>query len=127
MHGGGDLLGGPSASGHAEPTGPVAEPAQPPSALGGTASATPRPTAYTFDDLPDGVLVLDTLGVIQHMNVALGFLLERDPGSTVGWPFQQVVAEEDAPGAMALLSVLRARRLRDVHLTFSTPSGGRRQ
>jgi signal transduction histidine kinase len=81
----------------------------------------------TFDDLPDGVVIVDSNGVVQLMNLACAELLQRTAADVVGRPFEELVVDEDIPRPMGFRFLFLTGALHDVHLSFFLPDGGQRQ
>jgi len=76
----------------------------------------------TFDDLPDGVLVLSATGHVELANAAFLALLGREQGEVVGLPVEAIVAAEDM---LQLLGVeaMFAGSTRDTNLIFTAGDG----
>lgn len=76
----------------------------------------------TFDDLPDGVLVMTAAGLVETANTAFLAMLGRVRDDVVGQPIEAIVAAED------LLQILGAEHMfaastRDSNVIFTTGDG----
>lgn len=78
---------------------------------------------WTFDDLPDGVLVMSSTGRIELANTAFLAMLGRERNGVVGQPIEAIVAAEDM---LQILGVqdLFATATRDSNVIFTTADGG---
>ncbi|HYQ04379.1 MAG TPA: ATP-binding protein [Polyangiaceae bacterium] len=82
----------------------------------------PRPT---FDDLPDGVLVMSLSGRIEFANSAFLAMLGRELAEVVGQPIEAIVAAEDMLHLLGVQAIFAAAT-RDSNMIFTTADGGLR-
>jgi signal transduction histidine kinase len=88
---------------------------------GATLSAVP-----TFDDLPDGALVIDGGGRVLSANVAFLALIERGEAEVVGHPLEALVAEEDMLHLAGFDAMFGAGPIQDGNVIFTSSDGRRR-
>jgi len=79
----------------------------------------------TFDELPDGVLVMSASGRVELANTAFVAMLGRRPAEVIGQPIEAIVAAED------MLQILGAEHIfanatRDFNVIFTTGEGAPR-
>ncbi len=79
----------------------------------------------TFDDLPDGVLVMASTGHIEFANSAFLAMLGRERAEVVGKPIEAIVAAEDMLQILGVQDVFAAAT-RDSHVIFTSADGGLR-
>ena len=79
----------------------------------------------TFDDLPDGVLVMSSTGRIEFANTAFLAMLGRERAEVVGHPIESIVAAEDMLHILGVQHVF-ATATRDWNAIFTTADGGLR-
>jgi len=80
----------------------------------------------TFDDLPDGVLVIDRSGRVQQANLAFLTLMDRGHAEVVGQPLEALVAEEDMLHLAGFDAMFGAGAIQDGNVIFTTSDGRRR-
>ena len=82
-----------------------------------------RTPPAAFDELPDGVLVLDQSGKIETANRALAELLQRKREELVGQRIEAITAEEDILRILGFEAVFGSDQSRDTTVIFVTSSG----
>jgi PAS domain S-box-containing protein len=80
----------------------------------------------TFDDLPDGVIVVGMDGRIQHANLAFLGMVGRSAQDVQGQPLEQLVAEEEVMRLVGFQAMFGAGPVQDGNVIFSTADGQRR-
>lgn len=76
-----------------------------------------------FDDLPDGVLVLDEAGRIELANRAFLALTGRAIEQAVGQKLEEIVADEDVLRLLGFESIFGEAAVNDASVIFATPAG----
>ncbi len=90
------------------------------------ASSTAVSAAPSFDDLPDGAVVLDRAGLVQSANVAFLGLIDRSAAEVVGHPLESLVAEEDMLHLAGFEAMFGAGPIQDGNVIFTSSNGRRR-
>ena len=93
------------------------------------AVSVPLPAAEAlahYDDLPDGVLVLDVTGRVLHANLAFLELIDRARGEVVGWAIEALVTEEDMLHLAGFDALFRAGPVQDCSVIFKASDGRQR-
>ncbi|MEO8179874.1 MAG: ATP-binding protein [Deltaproteobacteria bacterium] len=80
----------------------------------------------TFDDLPDGVLVIDREGRVQQANLAFLVLIDRRAAEIVGQPLEALVAEEDILHLAGFEAMFGAGPIQDTNVIFTASDGRHR-
>jgi len=80
----------------------------------------------TFDDLPDGVLVIDRSGHVQQANLAFLALIDRPHHEVVGRALMTLVAEEDMLHLAGFEAMFGAGPIQDAAVIFSAGDGRQR-
>ncbi|HEU4583619.1 MAG TPA: ATP-binding protein [Polyangiaceae bacterium] len=79
-----------------------------------------------FDDLPDGVLVVDAAGRVLNANLAFLALTDRGREEAVGQRFEALVAEEDMLHLAGFEALFNAGPIQDCIVIFTASDGGQR-
>ncbi|MFZ5889727.1 MAG: PAS domain-containing sensor histidine kinase [Myxococcota bacterium] len=79
-----------------------------------------------WDELPDGVLVLDQNGIIEEANSAVLDLIQRGREEVVGRRIESITAEEDVLRIVGFETVFAAEQSRDTSVIFLSSLGSRR-
>jgi signal transduction histidine kinase len=82
--------------------------------------------AASFDDLPDGVLVVDAAGRVLHANLAFLTLIDRPRGEVVGQRMEALVAEEDMLHLAGFDALFQAGPIQDGIVIFTASNGTQR-
>lgn len=82
-----------------------------------------RTAPAAFDELPDGVLVLDPSGTIENANKAFAELVRRRREELVGRRIEAITAEEDILRILGFEAVFGADQSRDTTVIFVTEAG----
>lgn len=93
-----------------------------PAPLSGTAAS----AAPSFDDLPDGAVVIDRRGRVQSANLAFLGLIDRPEAEVVGQPLESLVAEEDMLHLAGFDAMFGAGPIQDGNVIFTSSDGHRR-
>ncbi len=80
----------------------------------------------SLEDLPDGVLVVNSQGLIVDVNHAFLELATRKRADVVGHAMQDMIAEEDILQILGFDAVFGAELSRDTNVIFTCGSGERR-
>jgi signal transduction histidine kinase len=80
----------------------------------------------TFDDLPDGLVVVDGAGCVREANLAFLSMVQRARQEVVAQPLEQLVAEEDMLHLLGFQALFGAGPLQDGHIIFTASDGSRR-
>ncbi|HVZ36434.1 MAG TPA: ATP-binding protein [Polyangiaceae bacterium] len=80
----------------------------------------------TFEDVPEGMLVVDRTGRVRYANAAFLLLVSRPVEQVVGQPLEAIVAEEDVLRVVGFQTVLGAAPIQDGHMIFNGPNESRR-
>lgn len=80
----------------------------------------------TFDDLPDGVLVIDRSGRVEQANLAFLALIDRPAEQVVGQSLEALVAEEDMLHLAGFEAMFGAGPIQDGNVIFTSADGRRR-
>jgi PAS domain S-box-containing protein len=95
--------------------------------MSATAASNPMRTALpTFDDLPDGVLVINRQGLVQQANLAFLALIDRPAAEVIGQPLEALVAEEDMLHLAGFEAMFGAGPIQDGNVIFTASDGRRR-
>lgn len=79
-----------------------------------------------FDDLPDGVLVIDAAGRVLRANLAFLALIDRSHGEVIGRPMEALVAEEDMLHLAGYEALFHAGPVQDCIVIFTASDGRQR-
>jgi PAS domain S-box-containing protein len=79
-----------------------------------------------FDDLPDGVLVVNAAGRVLNANLAFLALTDRGREEAVGRRFEALVAEEDILHLAGFEALFNAGPIQDCIVIFTASDGGQR-
>ena len=79
-----------------------------------------------FDDLPDGVVVVDRSGRVEQANATFLAQIERAEREVLYQPFEDLVAEEDVLRLAGFQAMFDAGPVQDGHVIFSSTDGRRR-
>ncbi len=82
--------------------------------------------ALALDELPDGVLVVNTSGRVEAANRAFLELVGHPLSALVGVQIESLVAEEDMLSIVGFQAVFGDGRTQDNNVTFRGPDGARR-
>lgn len=82
-----------------------------------------RTPPAAFDELPDGVLVLDPSGKIETANRAFAELLQRRRDDLLGERIESITAEEDILRILGFEAVFGSDQSRDTTVIFVTSGG----
>jgi PAS domain S-box-containing protein len=88
-----------------------------------------RPAATllpSFDDLPDGVLVIDRSGQVQQANPVFLAMIDRAEHEVVGQPLLALVAEEDMLHLAGYEAMFGAGPVQDAAVIFTAADGRQR-
>jgi PAS domain S-box-containing protein len=80
----------------------------------------------TFDDLPDGVLVINREGLVQQANLAFLALIDRPAEKVVGQHLEALVAEEDMLHLAGFEAMFGAGPIQEGNVIFTTADGRQR-
>jgi len=80
----------------------------------------------TFDDLPDGVLVVDRSGLVQQVNPVFLAMIDRAEQEVVGQPLLALVAEEDMLHLAGYEAMFGAGPVQDAAVIFTAADGRQR-
>ena len=80
----------------------------------------------SFDDLPDGVLVVDAAGRVLQVNLAFLALIDRSRGEVVGCAMEALVAEEDMLHLAGYDALFHAGPVQDCIVIFTASDGRQR-
>jgi PAS domain S-box-containing protein len=80
----------------------------------------------TFDDLPDGVIVIDRDGLVQSANVILLALIGRSETEVIGQRLEALVAEEDMLHLAGFEAMFGAGPIQDGNVLFTSSDGRHR-
>lgn len=80
----------------------------------------------TFDDLPDGLVVVDETGRVHVANAAFLAMIHRSRREVVDQPLEQLVAEEDMLRLLGFQALFGSGPLQDGHMIFTGSDGNRR-
>lgn len=79
-----------------------------------------------YDELPDGVLVVDPGGRIEVANRAFLSLVGRSSEQVVGCALEDIVADEDVVRLLGFESIFSDALIHDTSVIFATPEGEQR-
>jgi PAS domain S-box-containing protein len=80
----------------------------------------------TFDDLPDGLVVVDEGGRVQDANSAFLTMIHRARHEVVERSLEHLVAEEDMLHLLGFQALFGSGPLQDGHMIFTASDGSRR-
>ncbi|MEY4549759.1 MAG: hypothetical protein RL685_5954 [Pseudomonadota bacterium] len=89
-------------------------------------SSTVASTAPTFDDLPDGTIVIERDGRVHAANLAFLLLVQRPEAEVVGQPLEALVAEEDMLHLAGFEAMFGAGPIQDGNVIFTSSDGRHR-
>ncbi len=78
-----------------------------------------------MDELPDGVLLMSTEGVVQATNRKFLDMVGREPGEVLGQPLEAIVAEQDVLHLVGIDAMFQDA-LHDSNIIFTTADGEHR-
>jgi signal transduction histidine kinase len=79
-----------------------------------------------FDDLPDGVIVVDRSGRVEQANSTFLAQVERAPREVLHQLLEDLVADEDVMRLVGFRAMFDAGPVQDGHVIFSSADGRRR-